>query len=219
MDPMNKIRVLIADDHTIVREGVRLLLDAQPDINVVGEAADGNQALSLARSLSPDIVLLDIGMPLMNGLEATRALKAELPKINILILTMHEGEDYFFRILAAGASGYVLKGAGSSELLNAIRAVYQGGVYLYPTMAKKLMSDYIKNQQAGAETDPLTPRERQVLKLIAEGRTNREIAEELVLSLNTVQTHRLHLMEKLNLHNRSELIKYALRRGLIDAED
>lgn len=216
---MNKIRVLIADDHTIVREGVRLLLDAQPDIAVVGEAADGNQALSLARSLSPDIVLLDIGMPLMNGLEATRALKAELPKINILILTMHEGEDYFFRILSAGASGYVLKGAGSSELLNAIRAVYQGGVYLYPTMAKKLMSDYIKNRQAGAETDPLTPRERQVLKLIAEGKTNREIAEDLVLSLNTVQTHRLHLMEKLNLHNRSELIKYALRRGLIDPED
>jgi two-component system response regulator NreC len=219
MDPMNKIRVLIADDHTIVREGVHLLLDAQPDITVVGEAADGNQVLSLARSLTPDIVLLDIGMPLMNGLEATRALKAELPKINILILTMHEGEDYFFRILAAGASGYVLKGAGSSELLNAIRAVYQGGVYLYPTMAKKLMSDYIKNQQVGAEADPLTPRERQVLKLIAEGKTNREIAEELVLSLNTVQTHRLHLMEKLKIHNRSELIKYALRRGLIDPED
>lgn len=216
---MDRIRVLIADDHTIVREGVRLLLDAQPDITVVGEAADGNQVLSLARSLTPDIVLLDIGMPLMNGLEATRALKAELPKINILILTMHEGEDYFFRILAAGASGYVLKGAGSSELLNAIRAVYQGGVYLYPTMAKKLMTDYIKNQQVGAEVDPLTPRERQVLKLIAEGKTNREIAEELVLSLNTVQTHRLHLMEKLNLHNRSELIKYALRRGLIDPED
>ncbi len=216
---MAKIRVLLADDHTIVREGVRLLLDAQPDITVVGEASDGQQVLALARSLTPDMVLMDIGMPLMNGLEATRALKAELPAINILILTMHEGEDYFFRILAAGASGYVLKGAASTELLNAIRAVHQGGVYLFPTMAKKLIGDYLKNQQVSTEADPLTRRERQVLKMIAEGTTNREIAEELILSLNTVQTHRLHLMEKLNLHNRSELIKYALRRGLIDSEE
>ncbi|MDE3088984.1 MAG: response regulator transcription factor, partial [Chloroflexota bacterium] len=140
------------------------------------------------------------------------------PQTNILVLTMHEGEDYFFRILSAGASGYLLKGASSGELLNAIRAVHAGGVYLYPTMAKKLMSDYLKGRRIGNQSDPLTPREREVLKFIAEGKTNREIAEELVLSQNTVQTHRLHLMEKLNLHNRTELIKYAMRRGLIEAE-
>jgi len=216
---MGKIRVLLADDHAIVREGVRLLLNAQPDIEVVGEASNGEQALALARTLAPDIVLMDIGMPGMNGLEATQALKAAQPQTNILVLTMHEGEDYFFRILAAGASGYLLKGASSGELLSAIRAVHAGGVYLYPTMAKKLMGDYLKGQKVGSERDPLTPREREVLKLIAEGKTNREIAEELVLSQNTVQTHRLHLMEKLNLHNRTELIKYAMRRGLIEAEE
>ncbi len=217
---MTRIRILLADDHAIVREGVRLLLDAQPDMEVVGEAADGEQALALARELKPDLVLMDIGMPAMNGLEATRALKAAQPQTSILVLTMHEGEDYFFRILAAGASGYLLKGAGSAELLSAIRAVHQGGVYLYPTMAKKLMSDYLKNQEGGAAAnDPLTPRERQVLKLIAAGKSTREIAEELVLSSNTVQTHRLHIMEKLNLHKRSELIKYAIRRGLIEVEE
>ena len=197
-----------------------MLLDAQPDIEVIGEASDGEQVIGLARQLKPDMVLMDIGMPAMNGLEATRALKAAQPQINILILTMHDGEDYFFRVLAAGASGYVLKGAGSTELLNAIRAVHQGGVYLYPTMAKKLMADYWRVQRNGeAGNDALTPRERAVLKGIAEGKTNREIAEELVLSPNTVQTHRLHIMEKLNLHNRAELIKYALRRGLIDADE
>ena len=217
---MAKIRVLLADDHAIVREGVRLLLNTQSDIDVIGEATNGEQAIALARTLAPDILLMDIGMPGMNGLEATRALKKELPSVNILVLTMHEGDDYFFRILAAGASGYLLKGASSEELLSAIRAVHQGGVYLYPTMAKKLMSDYLKKQKEDTD-DPerLTPRERQVLKLIAEGKTNREIAEEFVLSINTVQTHRLHLMEKLNLHNRAELIKYAVQRGLIEAEE
>ena len=216
---MGKIRILLADDHAIVREGVRSLLAAQADMEVVGEAANGMQAIELARSLQTDIVVMDIGMPGMNGLEATRALKTVQPQTIVLVLTMHEDEEYFFRILAAGASGYLLKGAGSAELLTAIRAVQQGGVYLYPTMAKKLMSDYLKGRESGmSSNDPLTPRESEVLKLIAAGRTNREIAEDLVLSVNTVQTHRLHLMEKLNLHNRTELIKYAMRRGLIDTE-
>lgn len=219
MDTKCKIRVLLADDHAILREGVRMMLNAQPDIRVIGEAADGEEALALARSLAPDLVLMDIGMPGTNGLEATRTLKAERPCINILVLTMHESEDYFFRILAAGASGYVLKGASSDELLSAIRAVHQGGVYLYPTMAKRLLNDYLKTRRECAdEEEPLTSREHQVLKLIAAGKTNREIAEELVLSLNTVQTHRLHLMAKLNLHNRAQLIKYAARRGLIEVE-
>jgi two-component system response regulator NreC len=217
---MPKTRVLLADDHAIVREGVRMILNAQPDMEVIGEASNGLGALSLAHTLKPDLVLMDIGMPGMNGLEATRALKEAHPLIQILILTMLEDEDYFFRILAAGASGYVLKGAGSDELLSAIRAVSQGGVYLFPTMAKKLVSDYLKGQASSAGAgDPLTPREREVLKLIAAGKMNREIAELLVISLNTVQTHRLHIMEKLNLHNRTELIKYAIRRGLIEAEE
>jgi DNA-binding NarL/FixJ family response regulator len=216
---MSTIRILLADDHAIVREGVRSLLAAQADMEVVGEAADGMQAFALARSLQPDIVLMDIGMPGMNGLEATRALKTAQPETKVLVLTMHEDEGYFFRVLAAGASGYLLKGAGSAELLSAIRAVQQGGVYLDPMMAKKLMSDYLKGRERGMDgDDPLTPREHEVLKLIAAGKTNREVAEDLVLSVNTVQTHRLHLMEKLNLHNRTELIKYAIRRGLIDAE-
>jgi two-component system, NarL family, response regulator NreC len=217
---MNKIRVLLADDHAIVRDGVRLILNAQSDMEVVGEASNGDEALDLARTLKPDLVLMDIGMPGVNGLEATKLLKQTQPPLHILILTMHDDEDYFFRILAAGASGYVLKGAGSDELLSAIRAVMQGGVYLYPTMAKKLVGDFLKpHENATDDKDPLTPREREVLKLIAAGRTNREIAEVLVLSLNTVQTHRLHIMEKLNMHNRTELIKYAIRRGLIDAEE
>ncbi|MBI1802024.1 MAG: response regulator transcription factor [Chloroflexi bacterium] len=215
---MPKLRVLLADDHAIVREGVRMILNAQPDLVVVGEASNGNEVLSLAQTLKPDLVVMDIGMPGKNGLEATRALKQLQPHLPIVILTMHEDEDYFFRVLAAGAAGYVLKGAGSDELLSAIRAIQQGGVYLYPTMAKKLVGDYLKAQGAAAR-DPLTPREREVLKLIAAGKTNREIAEALVLSLNTVQTHRLHLMEKLNLHNRTELIKYAIRRGLIEADE
>ncbi len=186
---------------------------------MVGEAANGMEAFELARSLQPDMVLMDIGMPGMNGLEATRALKTAQPETHVLVLTMHEDEEYFFRILAAGASGYLLKGAGSAELLSAIRAVWQGGVYLYPTMAKKLMSDYLRGQESGmGGDDPLTPREREVLKLIAAGKTNREIADALVVSVNTVQTHRLHLMEKLHLHNRAELIRYAIRRGLIDAD-
>ncbi len=212
-----RIRVLVADDHAIVREGVHQLLSQQPDIEVVGEASDGAQVLDLARKLRPDLVLMDIGMPGMNGLEATRALKAEQPQTNVLVLTMQEGEDYFFRLLQAGASGYVLKGAGSAELLSAIRAVQQGGVYLNPTMTKKVLGDLLKRpEQVNAASDRLTPREHEVLKLIAEGKTNREIADELVLSLNTVQTHRLHIMEKLNLHNRAELVKYAIRRGLIE---
>lgn len=213
----NRIRVVVADDHAIVREGVHQLLSQQPDIEVVGEASDGVQALDLARKLKPDVVVMDIGMPGMNGLEATRALKAEQPQTRVLVLTMQEGEDYFFRLLQAGASGYVLKGAGSGELLSAIRAVEQDGIYINPTMTKKLLEDVLKRPEQDKVTrDPLTPREREVLKLIAEGMTNREIANELILSLNTVQTHRLHIMEKLDLHNRAELVKYAIRRGLIE---
>jgi two-component system response regulator NreC len=215
---MNKVRVLIVDDHAIVRDGVRMILEAQPDIEVVGEASDGREALEAARQLSPGVVLMDIAMPGMNGLEATAAIRQELPDVQVLILTMHEDYEYFFEVLRAGASGYVLKGASSDDLVSAIRAVHQGGVYLHPAVAKNLVSDYVKRMEPGedrARYDGLSDRERQVLKLVAEGETSRQIAEELFLSVNTVQTHRAHIMEKLGLHNRTDLIRYALRKGLV----
>lgn len=216
---MNKVRVLIVDDHVIVRDGVRMILEAQPDIEVVGEASDGREALEKARQLSPSVVLMDIAMPGMNGLEATAAIRQELPDVQVLVLTMHEDYEYFFEVLRAGASGYVLKGASSNDLVSAIRAVHQGGVYLHPAVAKNLVSDYVKRMEPGedrARYDGLSDRERQVLKLVAEGKTSQQIAEELFLSVNTVQTHRSHIMEKLGLHNRTDLIRYALRKGLVE---
>ncbi len=215
---MGKMRVLIADDHVIVREGLHALLKAQPDIEVVGEATDGEEAVNKARETQPDIVLMDITMPGMNGLEATRQIRQHSPDIKILALTMHEGDEYFFKILHAGASGYFIKGGSSSELVLALRAVWHGDVFLYPTMAKKLLHDYLQRVGAGDDKeryDGLTNREREILKLIAEGYTNQEIADLLVLSVATIQTHRANIMAKLDLHSRTELIKYAIRRGFI----
>lgn len=216
---MTPIRVLVADDHVVMREGICLLLEAEPDIKVVGQANDGQEALEKAHKLIPDVVLMDITMPGMSGLEATRQLRAALPETQILALTMHEGDEFFFRMLQAGASGYVLKGASPDELLSAIRAVYRRGVYLYPTMAKKLITDYLSrpSSQQGSYDD-LTQREREILTLIADGLTTTEIAKKLVLSANTVQTHRQNIMDKLDLHNKTELIKYAIRKGLISIE-
>ncbi|HEX7593270.1 MAG TPA: response regulator transcription factor [Anaerolineae bacterium] len=216
---MTKIRVLVADDHTIVREGVRILLEAQPDIEVVGEAADGQEALERVRELLPDIVLIDIAMPNLNGLEATRAIKRDYPSIQTIALTMYESDEYFFQILNAGASGYILKKAASADLLTAIRAVYAGEVFLYPSVARRLVADYLSRVKSGEEKssyDGLTAREREVLKLIAEGHTNQVIADKLVISPSTVQTHRTRIMQRLNLHNRAELIQYAMRKGLLD---
>jgi two-component system response regulator NreC len=216
---LNRIRVLVADDHTIVREGVRILLEAQPDIEVVGEAADGQEALERVRELLPDIVLIDIAMPNLNGLEATRAIKRDYPSIQTIALTMYESDEYFFQILNAGASGYILKKAASADLLTAIRAVYAGEVFLYPSVARRLVADYLSRVKSGEEKssyDGLTAREREVLKLIAEGHTNQVIADKLVISPSTVQTHRTRIMQRLNLHNRAELIQYAMRKGLLD---
>jgi len=211
-----KIKVLIADDHTIVRSGVRLLLDAEPDIDVVGEALDGIEAVDLVESLQPDVVLMDITMPGMDGMEATRHIKAEWPDVNVLVLTMHRRDEYFFEVLKAGASGYVLKGAETNELIHAVRIVGRGEVFLYPTMTRKLVQDYLERATGSSETeDPLTPRERQILGLLAEGYSNREIAKKLVISPSTVYTHRSSLMEKLDLSSRHELIKYARRHGLL----
>lgn len=215
---MDRIRVLIADDHVIVREGLRALLEAQPDIEVMGEARDGEESLSKTAEGKPDIVLMDITMPRMNGLEATRLIKERHPAVKVLVLTMHESDEYFFKMLDAGASGYFVKGGSSSELISAIRAVWNGDVFLYPTMAKKLLTDYLQRLGAGDSKesyDGLTKREREILKLVAEGRTNQEIAELLFLSAATVQTHRAHIMAKLGLRSRTELVKYAIRRGFI----
>ncbi len=216
------IRVMIADDHTVVRQGIRTLLQAEPDLTVVGEAEDGRDAVRLARELHPDVIVMDLAMPGMDGMEATRSIKQALPQTQVVALTVHESDEYFFRVLHAGASGYVLKRAAASELLSAVRAVARGEVFLFPAVAKKLLADYLVRSQAKDERDiyaGLTAREHEILTLIAEGLTNREIADRLVLSLSTVQTHYTHILEKLNLHNRAELIKYALRHGLIQADE
>ncbi len=213
------IRVLIADDHTIVRSGLRLLLETEPDIDVVGEALEGSQALELVEKYLPDVVLMDITMPGMDGLEATRQIKARWPLIRVLVLTMHRSDDYFFEMLKAGASGYILKGAETSDLINAIRVVGQGEVYLYPTMAQKLVKDYLSIVQWGEETGPsLSSREKEILRLLGEGCNTKEIAEKLVISPSTVHTHRSNLMLKLGLSKHRELIQYARQRGFIKDE-
>ncbi len=211
-----RIRVLIADDHTIVRSGVRLLLEAEPDIEVVGEALDGQQAVTLAETLRPEVILMDIAMPGMDGLEATRKIIALWPDIRVLVLTMHRTDDYFFEMLKAGASGYVLKGAQTDELINAIRVVAQGEVFLYPPVARKLVQDYLNRVAGSAQSSPsLSPRETEILRLMAEGCSNKEIAEELVVSPSTVHSHRSNLMSKLGLNSRRELIQYARDHGML----
>ncbi|MEK7278124.1 MAG: response regulator transcription factor [Chloroflexota bacterium] len=213
----DKTRVLIADDHTIVRSGVRLLLQAEPDIEVVGEALDGGEAVALAESLRPDLILMDIAMPGTNGLEATRQIKGRFPEMCVLVLTMHRSDEYFFEMLKAGASGYILKGADTSELIGAVRTVARGEVFLYPAMAKELLQDYLSRlQEPRSSGQPaLTPREKEILRLLAEGHSNKEIAEKLVVSPSTIHSHRTNLMKKLNLSSRYELIQYARQRGLI----
>jgi DNA-binding NarL/FixJ family response regulator len=217
-DADSRIRVLIADDHAILRDGIRALLEDEPDIDVVGEAEDGRWAVERACKLRPDVVLMDIAMPLLNGLEATRQIKRDTPETHVLILTMYEDAEYVGRVLEAGASGYVLKHAAGRELVTAIRAVADGGAFFSPSIARHVLEGYVSRRDGSASPDPyddLTPREREVLQLIAEGHTNRDIAEILTLSIKTVKTHRLHLMQKLDIHDRGELIKYAIQKGII----
>lgn len=205
---LRPVRVLIAEDHAVVREGIRMILNASDEFDVVGEAGDGESAVRLTQTLRPDVVVMDIGMPKLNGVEATRQIKALTPETHVLILTMHEDESYVFTLLSLGASGYVFKRAAATELVEAVRAVARGEGFLFPAVARSLLKDYGAN-------DGLTERERQVLVLIAEGLTSAGIAERLSISVKTVQTHRTHIMEKLDLHDRSQLVRYAVRKGLI----
>lgn len=215
----DRIRVLIADDHIIVRSGLRLLLEAEPDIDVVGEASDGREALDLIEKRLPDVVLMDIAMPGMDGLEATQRIKDNWPQVKVLVLTMHRSDEYFFEVIKAGASGYILKGAETSDLIHAVRVVGRGEVFLYPTMAQKLVKDYLNFIQWGEGAgSSLSPREKEILHLLADGCSNKEIAEKLVISPSTVHSHRSNLMTKLGLNNRRELIQYARQRGLIQDE-
>ncbi len=217
---MNPIRILLVDDHAVVRAGLRMLLGADPELQIVGEAENGAQALRLTDELAPDVVLMDISMPDMNGIEATRKIKEQNPNVVVLALTMHEDDQYFFEMLAAGASGYVPKRAAPNDLLSAIHAVHNGGVFLFPSVARVLVQDYVQRAAragaAGHSFDVLTEREREVLALIAQGLSNQEIADQLVISAKTVNRHRENIMAKLNLHSRVELVRYAIEKGLID---
>ncbi len=210
------IRVLIADDHTIVRSGVKLLLEAEADFLVVGEARDGAEAVALAEALHPHVILMDVAMPGLDGMEATRQIKAQWPEISVLALTMHRSDEYFFAMLKAGASGYVLKGADATDLIHAIRIVSRGEVFLYPTMAERLVHDFLsRSDRATASELGLSPREQEILELLAKGYSGKEIAEQLVLSPSTVHSHRSNLMRKLGLSTRHELIEFARRHGLL----
>ncbi len=214
-----KMRILLADDHTILRAGLKMMLNAQPDMEVVGEAQDGRQSIYEAQRLHPDIILMDITMPDMNGIEATRQIKKLLPEAKVLMLTMHENDEYVFQALRAGASGYLLKEAADTDLIRALHVVHSGQFYLSPIAQSVMVGDYLQRVRSGEEKDSyssLTEREREILKLVAEGYTNNQIAERLVISPKTVDTHRTHVMDKLNLHSRAELVKYAMRRGLLE---
>lgn len=215
---MDKIRILVVDDHPIVREGLCALLAVVGDMEVVGEAANGSEAIEMVRKLKPDVVLMDIAMPIMGGLEATRRVCREFPKIKVLVLTQYDDKEYVLPVIEAGASGFISKAAASSELIIGIRAVYGGDSYLSPPVAKLLVEGYRFKASGKANHDPyeqLTDRERDVLKLMAEGHTNQEIADILVISRKTVEGHKTNLMAKLDIHNRTELVKYALRKGII----
>lgn len=221
---MRRIRLLLVDDHAVVRSGLRMLLQAEPDMVIVGEAENGMSGVAKAQELRPDVVLMDITMPDMNGIEATRAIKRVCPGAAVLALTMHEDKTYFFEMLNAGASGYVPKRAAPDELVSAIRTVFEGEVFLYPSLAKTLVQDYLVKGKAGPSgsqgmSDLLTGREREVLTLIAEGMHNRDIAERLTISVKTVSRHRENIMRKLNLHDRVDLVKYAVEKGLISVSN
>lgn len=210
-----KIRVLIADDHAILREGVRALLVAAGDMEVVGQAADGREAIEACRRLDPDVVLMDIAMPGLGGLEAAIELRKEGMRARVLVLSQYEDREYVRRLLKAGVSGYVLKKSAGSELVGAIRAVHRGGLVLDPEVARAAVEEASPSPGGGDPYETLTDREKQVFRLVAEGKSNKEVAEDLGISVKTAMSHREHVMQKLDLHNRTELVKHALKLGVI----
>ena len=212
---MSKIRVLLADDHAVLREGLRTLLSLQENIEVVGEAENGQLAVEMVKQLRPDVVVMDIAMPVMDGLEATRVLKQQQPDARVLILSQHDNREYVFSVLQAGAAGYVLKKSGGAEVITAIQSVFKEGAYLPPGIAREVMDRYIQRPTAETGRPHLTEREKEVLRMIAEGQSNKEIAELLCLSVKTVMAHRTNIMEKLDIHSSTELVKYAIRQGLV----
>jgi len=215
---MKSIRVLLADDHKLIRAGLVLVVQQQPDLNVIGEADDGRQAVQLVESLKPDVVVMDIGMPNLNGIEAARQITASRPDTAVVILSMHADEGYVLRALKAGARAYLLKDSATTDLVQAIRAVVEGKSFFSPAVSKVLLQDYMRKlRRTGAEDsyDLLSPREREVLQLVAEGKSNKEVANLLNLSTYTVETHRAKIMQKLNLKGVPELILYAVRKGII----
>ena len=209
-----KIRILLADDHSVVRQGFKMILSSQVDMEVVGEAGNGREAVDLAEQLQPDVIVMDVAMPELNGIEATRRLAASVPHTRVLALSMHKDSTYVREILRAGARGYLLKDSFDADLLAAVRAIAKGDGYLSPSVSEAVLSDYRK--QVTDPIDLLTTREREVLQLIAEGKTNKEIATLLNLSVYTVDAHRGRIMEKLNLHSTGELVRFAMRKGLVD---
>ncbi len=215
----DKIRVLLADDHAVLRAGLRALLNAEPDIEVIGEAADGQEAVALAERLKPDVVVMDITMPRMDGLRATRQITSHHPEIRVLVLTMHAEEQYLLQVLEAGGSGYVVKNSADRDLLEAIRVVHRGEAFLYPSATRMLLEAYRRGERPGnGREQVLTEREEEVLRLTAEGYSNTEIAQRIYLSPKTVDTYRQRIMEKLGLHHRAELVRYALEHGLLRPE-
>jgi len=215
---MKPIRILLADDHTVIRKGLRLLLENQPDFQVVADASDGREAVAMAEAHRPDVIVLDVAMPTLNGIEAARQISAKVPHAAIVFLSMHSDEGYVLKALKAGAKGYLLKDSAENDLINAIRSVSQGKAFFSPAISKMMVEEYMRQmQERGVEDsyDLLTTREREILQLLAEGKTNKEVANVLHLSLYTVETHRGNILQKLNLHSGAELILYAVRKGVI----
>ena len=215
---MKPIRILLCDDHTVVRKGLRLLLENRPNFHVIAEAASGREAVDLAERHEPDVIILDVAMPVLNGIEAARQITAKFPKAAIVFLSMHSDEGYVLRALKAGARGYLLKDSAEHDLINAVQSVTEGKAYFSPAISKMLMEDYVhqmRERKVEDSYDLLTTREREVLQLLAEGKSNKEVAGILNLSLYTVETHRANILQKLNLHSGAELILYAIRKGVI----
>jgi two-component system response regulator NreC len=215
---MRKIRIMLADDHKLMRGGLRVLLEQQTDLTVVGEASDGREAVTLANSLKPDVLVMDIGMPNLNGIEAASQITQGHPEISIVMLSMHSDESYVLRALRSGAKGYLLKDSAEADLIRAVHAVAGGKSFFSPAVSKVLLDDYVRKLKRSGTDDPydlLTPREREVLQLVAEGKSNKDVAQLLNLSVYTVETHRSNIMEKLNLRGVPDLILYAVRKGII----